>query len=313
MSGGDPAGPTVTVLIPTYQEAGAIDACLEAIERQTYAAIVETLVIDGGSDDGTPDLAAAHAGVRVIPNPDRIQSAALNLGIDAAAGDVIVRVDGHCVIADDYVERCVAALEATGASMVGGGMTPVAHGAVQEGIADAMASRFGAGPARFHTGGEAGWVDTVYLGAYRREVVRAVGGYAIDMQINEDAELAHRMQEHGGIWFDPSIRSVYEPRSSLGALARQFFRYGRGRADTAKRHPSSVKPRQLVAPGLLLAIVALPSRRWTLTAYLGGIAVATAVDGRGGVVRRATYALALPTMHLCWGAGFLLGLVGRSR
>lgn len=308
------AGPaSVTVLIPTFQEASAIDTCLEAIARQTHPGILETLVIDGGSDDGTQALAAAHPGVRVLDNPQRIQAAALNIGIAAAQGDVIVRVDGHCIIADDYVERCVAALEESGAAMVGGGMTPVAHGPVQQGIADAMASRFGAGPARFHTGGEAGWVDTVYLGAYRRDVVRAAGGYAADMEINEDAELAHRLQDHGGIWFDPSIRSVYEPRSSLGALAKQFFRYGRGRAATATRHPGSVKPRQLVAPGLLLAIALLPRRRWTLSAYLGGVAVATTVDGNGGLVRRATYALALPTMHACWGAGFLVGLVTPSR
>jgi glycosyltransferase involved in cell wall biosynthesis len=305
--------PTVTILIPTYQEASAIDACLEAVARQTYPNVVETLVVDGGSDDGTQAMAAAHDGVTVLDNPDRIQSAALNIGIAAATGDVIVRVDGHCVIADDYVERCVAALTETGAAMVGGGMTPVAHGAVQEGIADAMASRFGAGPARFHTGGGAGWVDTVYLGAYRTDVVREVGGYATDVGVNEDSELAHRMGARGGIWFDPTIRSVYEPRSSLRALAKQFYRYGRSRAATAKRHPGSVRPRQLVAPALLLAIVALPKRRWTLSAYLGGVAVATMVDGRGGLVRRLVFSASLPIMHLCWGTGFLVGLSGLAR
>jgi glycosyltransferase involved in cell wall biosynthesis len=305
--------PTVTVLIPTYQEASAIDACLDAVERQTYPAIVETLVVDGGSDDGTQAMAAAHPGVTVLDNPGRIQSAALNIGIDAAVGEVLVRVDGHCVIADDYVERCVAALDESGAAMVGGGMTPVAHGAIQEGIADAMASRFGAGPARFHTGGEAGWVDTVYLGAYRRDVVREVGGYATDVGVNEDSELAHRMSAHGGIWFDPAIRSVYEPRSSLRALARQFYRYGRSRAATAKRHPGSVKPRQLVAPALLVAIVVLPRRRWTLGAYAAGVIAATAIDGGPGPTRRAVYLLALPIMHLCWGVGFLVGLTGLSR
>lgn len=306
------ATPSVTVLIPTYQEAAAIDACLEAVARQTYPAIVETLVVDGGSDDGTQAMASAHAGVTVLHNPDRIQAAALNIGIEAAAGEVLVRVDGHCVIADDYVEQCVAALAASGAAMVGGGMTPVARGAVQEGIADAMASRFGAGPARFHTGGTAGWVDTVYLGAYRRDVVRAVGGYAADVGVNEDAELAHRMSAHGGIWFDPAIRSVYEPRSSLRALAKQFYRYGRGRASTAKRHPASVKPRQLVAPALLVAIVLLPKRRWTLGAYAAGVVAATAIDGGPGPIRKAVYLVALPTMHLCWGAGFLVGLTGMS-
>lgn len=149
-------GPTVSVLIPTYQEEAAIDRCLDAIAAQTYPAIVEILVIDGRSTDATRALAAAHTGVRVLDNPDRIQSAALNTGIEAARGEVLVRADGHCVIADDYVARCVAALEATGAAMVGGAMTPVAAGAAQEGIAAAMGSRVGAGPARFHTGATRG-------------------------------------------------------------------------------------------------------------------------------------------------------------
>jgi glycosyltransferase involved in cell wall biosynthesis len=312
-SDGGAVAPTVTILIPTYQEAEAIDACLDAVAAQTYGSIIETLVVDGGSDDGTQALAAAHTGVTVLDNPDRIQSAALNIGIAAARGDVIVRVDGHCVIADDYVERCVAALAETGAAMVGGGMTPVAEGPVQEAIAAAMASRFGAGPARFHTGGAAGWVDTVYLGAYRRDVVREVGGYATDVGVNEDSELAHRMSAHGGIWFDPSIRSVYEPRSSLRALARQFYRYGRSRAATAKRHPESVKPRQLAPPALVVALVALPKRRWTLAAYAAGVTVATVIDAGPGPLRKAVFAVALPIMHLCWGAGFLVGLSGLSR
>lgn len=301
--------PTVTVLIPTYQEAAAIEACLDAIAAQTSGAIVETLVVDGGSDDGTQDLAAARPGVTVLDNPHRIQSAALNIGIGAAEGDVIVRVDGHCLIAPDYVERCLAALDASGAAMVGGAMTPVAEGAVQEGIAAAMSSPFGAGPARFHTGGEAGWVDTVYLGAYRTDVVRAVGGYATDVGVNEDAELAHRMAGHGGVWFDPSIRSTYTPRSSLRAVGRQFYRYGKSRARTVVRHPGSLKARQLIAPALVVGL-ALPGRRWVAAGYVAGLAGVAAVEAARGTPARSLPAFAgsLPIMHLTWGAGFLVSL-----
>lgn len=302
-----PPSPTVTVLIPTYQEAAAIEACLDAVAAQTHPHVVEVLVVDGGSDDGTPELAAAR-GALVLPNPDRIQSAALNIGIAAARGDVIVRVDGHCTIAPDYVERCVAALEGTGAAMVGGAMTPAASGTVQEGIAAAMASPFGAGPARFHTGGDAGWVDTVYLGAYRTTDVRAVGGYATDVGVNEDAELAHRMSARGGVWFDPAIRSTYTPRASLPALGKQFYRYGRSRAATARRHPGSVRPRQLAAPALVLGLLS-PARRWVGGAYVVGLGAVVAREGRRLGRATPTFGAALPTMHLTWGAGFLLGLV----
>ena len=302
--------PTVTVAIPVLDEEAHLGACLDAIDAQTYSGIVEVLVIDGGSSDRSVEIARQHQMVRVLDNPRRIQSAALNRALDEAAGEILVRVDGHCVIAPDYVERCVAALDATGAAIVGGGMTPVANGAMQEAIAAAMGSRIGAGPARFHSSGDAGWVDTVYLGAYRVADAVAVGGYAADMSINEDAEFAIRLASRGGVWFDPTIRSTYTPRSSLAAVARQFYRYGRGRAVTVRRHPASLSPRQLAAPALVLGILS-PWRRPVLGAY------ATVVAGwslAGGSERPARAGLVLPAMHVPWGVGFLTGLVldGRS-
>lgn len=302
--------PTVTVAIPVLDEEAHLGACLDAIEAQTYSGIVEVLVIDGGSSDRSVEIARQHQMVRVLDNPRRIQSAALNRALDEAAGEILVRVDGHCVIAPDYVERCVAALDATGAAIVGGGMTPVANGAMQEAIAAAMASRIGAGPARFHSSGDAGWVDTVYLGAYRVADAVAVGGYAADMSINEDAEFAIRLASRGGVWFDPTIRSTYTPRSSLAAVARQFYRYGRGRAVTVRRHPASLSPRQLAAPALVLGILS-PWRRPVLGAYA---AVVAGWSFAGRSDRPARAGLVLPAMHVPWGVGFLTGLVlgGRS-
>jgi hypothetical protein len=172
-----------------------------------------------------------------------------------------------------------------------------------------MGSRVGAGPARFHVAGAtAGWVDTVYLGAYRAADARAVGGYADDMAINEDAEFAIRMRSHGGIWFDPRIRSTYTPRSTFSSLARQFYRYGQGRATTARRHPRQVRPRQLVAPALVLGL--LSTRRREVAAAYAALVVARATlelgrDPEGA----AALAVALPVMHLSWGIGFLRGLL----
>jgi glycosyltransferase involved in cell wall biosynthesis len=300
--------PTVTVAVPVLNEADHIGACLDAIDSQTYTNVVEVLVIDGGSSDGTPAL-AERPGVRVLHNPRRIQAAALNRALEAAKGDVLVRVDGHCVIAPDYVERCVDALERTGAAMVGGAMTPVAEGWKQRGVAAAMASSFGAGPARFHVGGDPGWVDTVYLGAYRVDTVTAVGGYR-EVDVNEDAELAVRLRTRGRIWFDPAIRSTYAPRESFAALSRQFYRYGRGRAATVRAHPTAIAPRQLAAPAL---VVGLLSRRRRLVAV--AYACAVAIETVRVVRRRGTgdvgFALAAPVMHLSWGVGFIIGMIGR--
>ena len=301
--------PTVTVAIPVLNEEHHIDACLDAVAAQTYPGIVEVLVVDGGSTDTTRALVLARDGdVRLLHNPRRIQAAALNVALAEAAGDITVRVDGHCIIAPDYVARCVEALEETGAAMVGGAMTPQGSGWLQEGIAAAMTSPAGVGPARFHVGGQPGWVDTVYLGAYPTALARRVGGYQEDVGVNEDAELAFRMQPHGGIWFDPAIRSTYAPRASIRAVVRQFYRYGRSRAATVRRHPDALAPRQLAAPLLLLGLVS-PWRKPVAAAY-GAVVLAAA--GRQ-LARRprsaAGFTLALPAMHLPWAAGFLAGVV----
>ncbi len=300
--------PTVTVAIPVLNEEAHIDACLAAVAAQTYLGIVEVLVVDGGSTDATPAMVADRPGVRLLENPLRIQAAALNIALGEAKGDVFVRVDGHCVIAPDYVAKCVEALQRTGAAMVGGAMTPVAEGRLQRGIAAAMASKLGAGPARFHSGGASGPVDTVYLGAYRTERAREVGGYAEDVGVNEDAEFAIRMGARGPVWFDPAIRSTYVPRSSVKAVSRQFYRYGRSRASTVRRHPRSLTGRQLAAPLLVLGLLS-PARKVVAGGYLALVAAGCVKEASKDRAAGAAMAAVIPTMHLSWGVGFLRGLV----
>jgi succinoglycan biosynthesis protein ExoA len=307
--------PTVTVALPVLDEERHLEAALASVAAQTYPFIMEVLVVDGGSRDQTREIARSYPGlpVRVLDNPKRIQAAALNVALGAARGEIFVRVDGHCVLDPDYVQRCVDALAVSGAALVGGGMTPqgdatAGRGRLARGIAAAMGSRFGAGPARFHRDGPAGWVDTVYLGAYPVDIARAVGGYADDVGVNEDAELAIRLGRVGGVYYDPAIRSHYSPRPDLPALARQFFRYGQSRALTARRHPESLRPRQLVAPALVLALVS-PWRREVAALYLAGVAACTVAETARDRGSAPAFAAALPTMHLAWGAGFVSGLV----
>lgn len=307
--GTGPTSPTVSVVIPALNEATHIDRCLKAVGRQTYDRVEEILVVDGGSEDGTAVMAARHHGVRVLTNPRRIQAAALNIGLREATGEIVVRVDGHCEVEPDYIERCVEALGRSGAAMVGGAMRPTAETTTQRAIAAAMSSPFGAGPARFHVGGRAGWVDTVYLGAYRLADARAVGGYAENVGVNEDAEFAHRLRACGGVWFDPSIRSTYVPRSSLRTVARQFWRYGLSRAATVRRHPRSLRPRQLVAPALLMGL-ASPWRTRVGIGYVTALAIGTGPSARRAGAGPTRVALVAGVMHLTWGAGFLAGIMG---
>lgn len=302
---------TVAVLIPVLNEARSLPRCLRAVLAQSLPPN-EILVIDGGSTDRTRELASEFPGVTVVDNPLRLQAAGLNVGLRTATSDVIVRVDGHSFVDGSYVERCLRALARDEVAMAGGMMRPVGQGWMQRGIASALASGFGAGPARFHTGGSAGWVDTVYLGAYRRIDAIEVGGYDEHWVANEDAEFAIRIRAKGGVWFDPMISAEYEPRSGLPQLGRQFFRYGRGRAATVRRHPRSLALRQLAAPALVIGLLS-PARRPVSYVYLAGIAGLAAAEFRKQQNNVSAFALALPVMHLSWGCGFLLGLARPSR
>jgi glycosyltransferase involved in cell wall biosynthesis len=307
-----PSQPTVTVAVPARNEERNLGRALASIAAQTYGGILEVIVADGRSIDRTRTIASQAPNVRVIDNPARHQAAGLNQIIAAARGEIIVRVDAHCELPPDYVEQCVRALLETRAAMVGGSMVPVASESTARAVAAAMRSRLGAGPARFHVGGDAGWVDTVYLGAYFTKAARAVGGYDEDLLTNEDAELAIRLGVRGGVWFDPSISAYYTPRSSVPEVARQFYRYGIGRAGTLRRHPTSVKARQLAAPALVVGLLS-PWRRHVGTAYLAVLLLGAVQARREGAGTAARVPAVLAAMHLSWGIGVLVGAVGSHR
>ena len=192
---------------------------------------MEVLVADGHSTDRTCAIAREHDRVTVVDNPGRIQSAGMNYALAKAHGEIVVRVDGHCVLEPDYVDRCVAALTDTGAAMVGGAMSPDPArrnpDPARRRLGDDEPTRCRSGPVPHR---RPSWLGLpVYLGAYRLSDVHRVGGYAEDVGVNEDAELALRLGSLGGVWFDPTIRSSYVPRPSVTAVAKQFYRYGRSR------------------------------------------------------------------------------------
>lgn len=301
--------PTVSIVMPVLNESAMLRACLESIADQDYERVIEVLIADGGSTDETRDIARQFPKVVVLDNPRVSRPAGLNVAIAHASGEVIVRVDARTRLQTDYVSRCVAALTESGAAVVGGPMRFTSRTSRERGIAAAMMSRLGAGPAEFRRiGGKPRFVDTVYLGAFRRDTVLALGGYDERSGGNEDAELAYRARPLGGVLLDPSIISSYSVRDGLGPLARQFYRYGRNRARTIRKHPRAISPRQLAVPGLFAGLLS-PWRRGVLLAY------AVAVAGRGTIelvrdpAAAPTLVMALPTMHTAWGFGFMRGLL----
>ncbi len=318
--------PFVTVMIPMRNEAQSIGACLDSVLAQDYLAEgYEVLVVDGASTDDSVRVVEGYAQrtgrVRVLHNPQRIVPTALNTAIRAARGDIIMRVDGHTHLAPDYMRMGVEALQRTGADNVGGPMVAVGGGPFGDAVAQAMASRFGIG-AYFHLATEDREVDTVYMGMYARTAFERIGLFDEELVRNQDDELNYRLRKLGGrIWLTMRMRSHYQNRQSLRTLARQFFQYGVWKIRVLQKHPRQMSARQFVPPlfvlALLVSALLAAWSRWAAVAFvaIGGVyavaltAAALVTVRRHGGRHVPLVALAFATMHLSWGAGFLVGLL----
>jgi succinoglycan biosynthesis protein ExoA len=312
--------PAISIVVPVRNEATAIQQALDSCLAQDYAGDIEIVVADALSDDGTRLVLSSYAddhGVKSVDNINRTTPSGLNLAIDASGGKVIVRCDAHSVLPDNYVTQAVEILQRTGAVNVGGIQRAVGSKPMQRAIAAAMSNPFGVGDARFHMGGSPGPVDTVYLGVFLRTALDAVGGFDETLMRNQDYELNYRLRENGGeVYFDPSLEVIYRPRRSLGTLGKQYFGYGRWKKIVARRHPRSVRWRQLVAPffvlGLGLSVVVYVFGYRVIALIIPGtyLLVNLTASAVELVRRRDAAMLLLPgaffTMHLTWGVGFLM-------
>ncbi len=321
----------VSVVMPVRNEERYIAESVGRILSQRYDGELELVIALGPSRDRTAevvrDLAESDSRITVVENPAGQIAAAINLALAASKHPVVVRVDGHSMLPDGYIQTAVDTLRETGAVNVGGLMAAAGITPFQQAVAWAMTSPFGVGAAKNHTGGEAGPADTAYLGVFRREAIEQAGGYNEDFEVAEDWELNHRIRKAGGlIWFQPAMRVTYRPRATVAELSTQYFRYGRWRRAVARAHAGTINLRYLAPPVVvallaagslagLAGLVGLAAGSWlgwlTLgfvvpAGYLAGIAAVAARAARKlppGVASRVPIALA--TMHICWGAGFL--------
>ena len=314
------AWPGVSVVMPVRNDAENLVQAVASVLAQDYPGRFDVFVAVGPSVDGTEEVAERLAcddpRVHMVANPAGLTAAGLNAAVAGSAGEIVARVDGHAALPPGYLERAVTVLLETGAVNVGGvqhaeGVTPF-----EKAVAAAMTSRFGVGDARFHYGGAPGPVDTVYLGVFHRDALDNVGGFDETLVRNQDYELNWRLRDAGGIvWFDPKLRVDYRPRARLGALARQYFEYGQWKREMLRRHPRSLRWRQLVPPAALLAngvglvLGATSSRRLLLipTAYAVATVVSSAIASRGDLRLARRLPLVFATMHHAWGIGFLVG------
>jgi glycosyltransferase involved in cell wall biosynthesis len=300
------------VIVPAANASAVIGDAIEAVKAQNYPTL-DSIVV-AAFDDETAKVAKSH-GAEIVANPSGDTPVGLNLAIAATSSEIVARVDAHSIIAPGYLSRAVDTMLRTGADNVGGMQVPVGTTFWERVIASALSSRIGAGDARHRIGGEEGPAETVYLGVFRRATLERLGGYDEAFKRNQDYELNHRIRESGGlVWFDPELRVAYRPRGSLPRLARQYFEYGRWKRSFSRRHPGSLRPRQL-APPILVASLTLAVIGAPLAPVLLLVPASYAVVLVGGAVaqipRAGSAALGLPAawavMHLSWGIGFLIG------
>ncbi|NXY99571.1 glycosyltransferase family 2 protein [Streptomyces sp. BR123] len=311
--------PAVSVIMPVLNEERHLRNSVRHILGQEYAGEMEVVIALGPSTDRTDEIAAElvreDPRVVTVPNPSGRTPAALNAAIKASRHPIVVRVDGHGMLSPNYIATAVRLLEETGAQNVGGIMHAEGENAWEEAVAAAMTSKLGVGNAAFHTGGKAGPADTVYLGVFRREALERAGGYNEEFIRAQDWELNFRIREAGGlIWFSPELKVKYRPRPTVRALAKQYKDYGRWRHVVARYHAGSINMRYLAPPTAVCVIAAgvvagAAVSPWAFAVpagYLAGIALGSVPAGKGlSLKARAQIPVAIATMHMSWGFGFL--------
>ena len=313
----DLTAPAVSVILPILNEEQDLENCISAILQQDYAGEIEIILALGPSKDKTnqiaDDLAAKNSNIKLVNNPSGQTAKGLNLAIKESSNEIICRIDGHSEISSTYIRVAVDVMLKTGAVNVGGVMYADSSSGLQRTIAQAMRSKLGVGPSKFHTGGSAGESETVYLGTFKQAAILKAGGFDERYIRAQDWELNHRMRAQGGlIWFDPALKVTYRPRKSILKLAKQYFQYGRWRRVIARQHPKTTNYRYLAPPVAVIAnaislitgvfvnpILFVPFISYVMLLVIGGLIIGQQV------LDKFFMPLVLATMHISWGVGFL--------
>ncbi len=309
--------PSVSVVVPVRNEAPHLERTVASILAQEYPGAFDVCLAVAPSDDGTGAIAARIATeddrVSVVGNPAGVTPAGLNAAIGATDGSIVVRVDGHAELSPGYVRRAVETMCRTGAVNVGGRQVPKPETEFEAAVAAATTSWTGTGGATYRVGGEAGPVDTVYLGVFDRAAGDAVGWFDESLIRNQDYELNIRLRRAGGVvWFDPELWVGYRPRGSWRALAQQYFEYGWWKAEVLRRDPDSLRLRQVIAAlgpgGVLTATLLAVRRRPFLVVPVAYVCLLVATARRS---RRSDVAPVTALTHFAWSAGLLCHLGSR--
>lgn len=309
----------ITVICPVYNEAAYIRSLLDFFVA-AKPADKELILIDGDSADDTraiiEEYVVYHSNIRLLNNPERYVPYALNKAILAANGDIIVRLDAHTNYDVHYFEKIVETFRSTGADIVGGAMRIAPGNSIQNAIGFATTTKFGVGNSSFHFADYEGYTDSVYLGAWKKNIFEKTGLFDTNFKRNQDDEFHYRAKSMGfKVYQSPQIKLYYHPRKNLRLLFKQYYQYGLYKPMVLKKVKNAVNLRHLVPSLFVIYLALLPLLLLTgfyfcllpLAAY-ASIAVLFAVFS----ARTLKEVLLIPpvyvTLHMAYGLGFLAGL-----
>jgi len=313
----------VSVIIPAFNEEDTITNCIGSLMNGDYPLDkLEFIIANGESSDNTLKNIEnfsdknPNARIKVVNNLCKTQGYGLNTAIQNVNknSEIIIRADAHSIYPPNYIADCVQSLLSTGADNVGGVMVPLGEGHLQRAVSFCMSHPLGVGNAKFHLGNHSGFVDTVYLGCFKKNIFEKIGLFDPAMTPNEDAELNMRIRKSGGtVYLNSSIRVGYFPRETVTKLMKQYFCYGQGRCRTAKKHRAFTSVRQVIPPvWVILTFVILVMSlffKFFILPLLAYFFILLIVSIHGAYKRRDTAVLMSPVcfavMHYAWGFGFL--------
>ncbi len=313
----------VSIIIPCRNEEKFISTVLNNLLTQDFIQNnLEIFIVDGSSDDKTKEIALnfknSFKNLFVLNNPNKTVPYALNLAITKSRGDIIIRMDAHTEYADDYISTIVKTFNTVNADIVGGPMRATGKTSFQKAVAYCTSTKMGVGDSSFHDENAKGYVDSVYLGAWKRELFNDVGLFDVRMKRNQDDEFHYRAKSKGKkIYLNPEIRSVYYPRSNVKKLFIQYFQYGLYKPLVLKKVKSEMKLRHLIPSAFVfyllffilfsfqfkfLLLVTSPLLLYfLLTIYFS-------LNNNLSLKSKIYCLIIYPTLHISYGAGFIAGL-----
>jgi glycosyltransferase involved in cell wall biosynthesis len=312
----------ISIICPIFNEEKYLPSLIEFFlisepkERELY-------LIDGGSTDKTIEIIEKYIkkyeNIKLIKNPDKYVSFGLNKAIPLCRGDIIVRLDAHTEYSDDYLTSIIQTFEETGADIVGGPMRVVGKTKFQKAVAHATTNLFGIGDSKFHGENNEGYVDSVYLGAWKKDIFNDTGLFDEKMIRNQDDEFHYRAKSLGKkIYLNPKIKSYYYPRENIRSLFKQYYQYGLYKPLVLRKIQSEIKARHLIPPLFTFYILSLPivifNKYWIIPFLLYiALDILNSITIRNDFKSKIYALIVFPVIHISYGLGFLKSILIKNK